>query len=246
MICDSSSVFFNIQTSDATAIYWEVYSDSGWTYLNDNRNYSGAHSEHLVITNADTSMNAFEYRCYVEGTTCPEYSSAAVLAALPLPIPVLTVNTSTPQVCNGNSVTIGTRQNYVTYLWSDNSSNNTITVNQPGEYWVEVTDAYNCKGIDSINILPCSEFYIPDAFTPNNDGKNDTFMPIITGNVTDYRFRVFNQWGQLVFQSSDAGKGWNGTFNVISQPVGVFVWDCRYEFPGTKEEYKRGMAVLVR
>lgn len=71
--------------------------------------------------------------------------------------------------------------------------------------------------------------FLPNSFTPNADGKNDLFTPVIN-NVEEegYEFMVFNRWGQLVFSTTDPmNKGWDGTHNGIKAPVGIYVWKIR-------------------
>ncbi|MEO8771175.1 MAG: gliding motility-associated C-terminal domain-containing protein [Ferruginibacter sp.] len=77
-------------------------------------------------------------------------------------------------------------------------------------------------------------FYIPSAFTPNGDNLNDMLTPIYPlGSTLDY-FTIYNRWGQKVFSTSEQGAGWNGKLQGIDQPIGSYVWICRYRVgPGT-------------
>jgi gliding motility-associated-like protein len=83
-------------------------------------------------------------------------------------------------------------------------------------------------------------FYIPNAFTPNNDGRNDVFRPLIYGSVVNYNFAVYNRWGQQVFMSADWMKGWDGTVRGAPQPAGAFVWYCVYQLQGQEVQTQRG------
>src|SRR5258706_7546293 len=108
---------------------------------------------------------------------------------------------------------IMTNGSYSSYLWNNNATTPSITISQPGAYWLQVKDGNNCAGRDSILVNPknCMEgFYIPTAFTPNNDGKNDVFRPMLFGNVIKYKFIIYNRWGEIVFQTSNLNKGWDG------------------------------------
>ena len=89
-------------------------------------------------------------------------------------------------------------------------------------------------------------FYIPNAFTPNNDGKNDVFKPIIFGNIIHYSFMVYNRWGQKVFESNDLLKGWNGTFHGGMPDADIFMWTCSYQLADGNEENKKGTVTLMR
>jgi gliding motility-associated-like protein len=88
--------------------------------------------------------------------------------------------------------------------------------------------------------------YVPNAFTPNGDGHNNTFKPLLFGNMEYYEFAVFNRFGQMIFTSKDKSKGWDGTYNQLPQNSGAFVWICRYKLAGEKVEVKKGTVLLLR
>lgn len=93
--------------------------------------------------------------------------------------------------------------NYAQYLWSTTSTSSSKGIGQAGLYWVKVTDINGCTGTVSIHVLPkeCLKgFFMPTAFTPNNDGKNDILKPILYGNVKQYQFSIFNRRGANNFQ----------------------------------------------
>jgi len=114
---------------------------------------------------------------------------------------------------------------------------------------LQVTDNNSCVGKEFITISQkdCMVgFYIPNAFSPNNDGKNDVFKPIIFGNVVHYSFMVYNGWGQKVFESKDLLNGWNGTFHGANCDTDIFVWMCSYQLAGGNAENKKGTVMLMR
>ena len=89
-------------------------------------------------------------------------------------------------------------------------------------------------------------FYIPSGFTPNNDGKNDTFKPFIFGNVMAYKFIIYNRWGQIVFQTTDPYKGWDGRFKGQAQDSNVFIWSCTYTLDGKAAAFEKGSVTVIR
>jgi hypothetical protein len=102
-----------------------------------------------------------------------------------------------------------------TYLWSNNSTASSIVIDQPGTYWLQVRDNKNCIGRDTIDVKlkQCLQgLYVPNAFTPNNDSKNDNLKAMLFGVVEFFEFRVYNRFGQLIFQANDMNKSWNGKF----------------------------------
>lgn len=77
--------------------------------------------------------------------------------------------------------------------------------------------------IKIINILSDFAVYVPNSFTPNNDDKNEWFLPVIRG-VKQLSFSVFNRWGKKLFETTSLNEGWDGQFNEEPCPEGVYVW----------------------
>jgi hypothetical protein len=104
-----------------------------------------------------------------------------------------------------------------------------------------------CFALDTINVqvfrtLP--DIFVPNAFVPN--GKNNMLFPKAVGiSKLDY-FRVYNRWGQLVFQSTSLGYGWNGRLNGTIQATGSYVWVVSGTDYTGKKVFKKGTAVLIR
>ena len=145
----------------------------------------------------------------------------------------------------------------ISYSWAPNiyisrATGNQITVKPPQTmtYHLAGTDAGGCVGQDSVTVYFTKEgeqkLFIPNAFTPNNDGLNDIFKPVFTGPATKFDFRVFNRWGQLVFQTSSPGKGWDGIYNSISQPKDVYVYYITAEGWCNGRFEKKGTFVLIK
>lgn len=89
------------------------------------------------------------------------------------------------------------------------------------------------------------DFYIPNAFTPNNDGKNDVFKAY-GSSIKSVELRVFNQWGELVYETKDKDKGWDGIFKGKQQPVGVYPFGVKVTFIDNTVITKRGTVNLIR
>ena len=71
--------------------------------------------------------------------------------------------------------------------------------------------------------------YIPNVFTPNNDGQNDEFKPMATCPVENYQLQIFDRWGNRGFETTDVSIGWDGTFRGSVVATGVYVWRVQYE-----------------
>ena len=112
-----------------------------------------------------------------------------------------------------------------------------------------VTDTYGCtKWVEKvINIYVNCNIDIPSAFTPNGDGKNDRLYPLNAIKAEQLEFKIYNRWGQVIFQTNDWKKGWDGTYSGSLQPQGSYVWMLQYIHRDTKQKIqKKGSTILVR
>lgn len=151
--------------------------------------------------------------------------------------------------CEFNTFNISGQGNFNSYLWNNNDITPGIAITQPGMYWLEVVNQTGCKGRDSVvyALKNCTDdIYFPDAFTPDNNGRNDLFRPLVSNTLKTYSFAVYNRWGQQVFFSKQQGKGWDGTINGSRQPSGIFVWTCTYQFEGQGLQTAKGTVILMR
>lgn len=165
---------------------------------------------------------------------------------LPLPQQFLPGDTT---ICSYGDITLQTLQNYNAYLWSNNSKAPVLKITKPGTYWLQVTDKYNCTGKDSIEVLlkDCMlGFYIPNTFTPNSDQRNDIFRPLLFGNIIQYKFTVYNRWGQMIYQSTTPGEGWDGFVKGMEEKTGIYMWTCMYQLEGETPINKKGTVTLIK
>lgn len=138
------------------------------------------------------------------------------------------------------------------WLNKDTIRNPIATINSVYDslkYIVRVTTPEGCFGTDDIIVRVFRtnpDIFVPTAFTPNKDGKNDILRPICVGITKLDYFRIYNRWGQLIYETSDMEKGWNGTFNGTEQASGTYVFVTQgTDFTG-KVIYKKGTCVLIR
>ena len=114
-------------------------------------------------------------------------------------------------LCTISPVVLDPGAGATNYLWSNGSNSQTISVDHSGTYWV-VAVFGNCLSSDSATVTgdgTGGTLYIPNAFTPNGDFLNETFAAQGTGIAT-FNMRVFDRWGNLLFESDDINKGWDG------------------------------------
>ncbi len=110
-----------------------------------------------------------------------------------------------------------------TYRWQDGSNTSIYHVDTPGIYNIVAMTADQCSAADSVEVFRCCEFSmkIPNVFTPNEDGINDTFKPVLH-DVGLYKMTIVNRWGAILFETNDPEEGWNGFFMNERCPAGVY------------------------
>jgi gliding motility-associated-like protein len=140
-----------------------------------------------------------------------------------------------------------------TYQWTPAAGLNNAGVADPVAT-PEVTTTYRltvaaggCSASDTVKIVVYRRFRLPNAFTPNGDGRNDVFRIPPGVEVGLIRFQVYNRNGLLVFSTVDAGGGWDGTFGGVRQPAGAYVWAIEYvDLHTGKRVQVDGTVMLIR
>ena len=183
-----------------------------------------------------------------DGNGCTNSDTVQITGVLDSPADFLA---DTAHLCRGEDVLIKALNPYKQYQWYNNAITSSILIAAAGKYWLQVTDFNGCTGKDTIEIIAkdCKiSISFPNAFSPNNDRSNNTFRPIVYGKLEKFYMVIFNRWGQKIFESHDAGKGWDGTFKGKSQDTNTFVWMSRYKFSGTgqTEKTEKGIITLIR
>jgi len=135
------------------------------------------------------------------------------------------------------------------YLWNTGDSTPHILARHPGIYSLTVTSEEGCSTADSVEIHKNCYLNIPNAFTPNADGNNDYFMPrqSLSGSLTRFHMKILNRWGELVFETFRTdGRGWDGRYNGVTQPGGVYIYLIEAEISGRINERYQGNVTLLR
>ena len=136
-----------------------------------------------------------------------------------------------------------TDQNPPQHLFTNTPAGKTYIVN------LVVRDSLGCTDTASEKIFKLQSCYVtvPNAFTPNGDGKNDYLYPLNGFTTSELEFQVFNRYGQLVFETRDWTKKWDGTINGSLQPTGTYIWTLHYtDGPSGTKFFLRGSSVLIR
>jgi gliding motility-associated-like protein len=118
----------------------------------------------------------------------------------------------------------------VAYEWtpaaglSDPSSvSPTVTTTTDRQYIVKITTAGGCVVSDTVNVKVKVVIFVPTAFSPDGNGTNDILRPLGELNSIE-KFKIFNRWGQLMFETNVIGAGWDGKFKGADQPSDTYTW----------------------
>ena len=262
--------FIAADTVNASFTYTAVYGCQRDTFL---FSHNGAHNvnswnwtfntitattqNHIIIFPA-TSTN--DIQLIVSNGVCKDTATTQVVlsnevkASFTMPDiicpedPLEVVNTSTGQISS--------------WLWKyDVVGSSTVkdpppflfpTINREAYYTVKLL-AYNSSlgcadsARKTLTVLDHCLIEVPSGFTPNNDGLNDFFQPHNALKADNYEFKVYNRWGQLVFQSRNWREKWDGKINGAYQTTGVFVWMLSYTHRDTgKQVFRKGTVTLIR
>jgi len=120
-------------------------------------------------------------------------------------------------------------------------------------YTIALTDEAGCMAEDMVKVTvrKSRDVFVPTGFTPNDDGQNDLLIVHGQQDVTIRTFRVYDRWGEQVFESgnfaiNDPFVGWDGTFKGESMPTGVYVWVLEAEFRDGAKLVFQGETTLIR
>lgn len=137
------------------------------------------------------------------------------------------------------------------YFWSTGVSGPQLLVLEPGLYTVQIMgECVEAEGVVEVVSGNCAPLvYVPNTFTPNDDGINDRFLPIVSGTVDRYRLEIFDRWGERIHENTDPAGGWNGEVSGAYVQDGVYVWVLEYRSrtdQGVVSERLMGHVTLLR
>jgi gliding motility-associated-like protein len=155
---------------------------------------------------------------------------------------------------------IATNNPAYSYTWQQNPTLQGNTIYNPivqptggttTTYTLTITDANGCINVDSIIVFTqnslCGEPYIfvPNVFTPDGDGLNDAFF-VRGANLTDFYLTVYNRWGELIFETNDQSRGWDGTFKGKTLAPDVFGYYLRCRCDDGTPYFKKGNVTIIK
>jgi gliding motility-associated-like protein len=134
-------------------------------------------------------------------------------------------------ICEGDSLVIDLEDPTTLYTWNGGERKTKETFYDSS--YIQIVGRNYCGEIrDSITLSfrNCECYmYAPNAFTPNHDGKNETFIPKFDCDVYEYSLRIYDRWGIIIFESKDKTTGWSGTKNGVLLPIDVYYYELNYK-----------------
>ncbi len=188
---------------------------------------------------------------------CKSPGSDTVLITVQPPVKVFAGNDTSiaiGQPLQLNAIDIN-NSGFTQYRWSPSIGLNSALIKNPLAilnnnitYTVTAQTTTGCPASDDIvvRVFATPEIYVPNAFTPNDDGVNDVLRPVLAGIKELKFFAVYNRYGQQVYLTSVPGQGWNGMVNGVMQNTGGFAWMAEaVDYKGNVIK-RNGMAVLIK
>lgn len=179
-------------------------------------------------------------------------SISALVIVHPKPNADFSVDLSTLTAFTPDITTINTSSGAVSYEWDFGDFSPISTSDNPTHQYPEnfaalyqieliATNEFGCKDT-AYNHFETKEivvFYVPTAFTPNGDELNQTFKPVFGDGIdkTNFWFKIYNRWGEVVFESFETDFEWDGTFNGSLVPFGSYNYQFYYKLPNTSERH---------
>lgn len=164
-------------------------------------------------------------------------------------MPVMNLGPVDTVACDDHEIYLpfGSQGRVTSYLWQDGSRDSVYHVVEPGIYTIKASN--DCGSVeDSIRVgIGGCKIWMPNAFTPNGDSKNDKFG-VFSRNpqtISDIHFAIFNRKGNLVFETQSANDGWDGTYNGKPQPIGTYYYMLEYTIEG-EQHFDKGDVTLIR
>jgi gliding motility-associated-like protein len=162
------------------------------------------------------------------------------------------LNVSDILVCVDSSVTLHAPYCNCTYEWNTGDKTDSLRIISPGLYSVKIENKNFCSRTDVVDVgyTSCDcDLYLPNTFTPNNDGINEVFKPVYHCEMSDYELKIYNRMGKLVFSTNDPNTGWNGYYRSSNGIEDIYNYSLQYNplIRGVKTELKKvnGMVALI-
>lgn len=155
-------------------------------------------------------------------------------------------------ICKDSTVDLRAFPEGGQYTWNTGAVTNPLSVSKAGTYTVTIVTAEGCELNAAANVAvkhcgpQCPGLYMPNAFSPNGDGRNDYFLPMNMEDITAITLSIYNRWGARIFFSTSLKDKWNGYYNGQPCDVGTYQYEVRYRDCHGEAKVKKGDIALIR
>jgi gliding motility-associated-like protein len=257
--CIQNDITFTVITAEnLTSIVWD-FGDPASGPNNNSASLSPTHvfsspGIYTITANANAPCGSFQMSYVVNAVNCASDCSGTLV-------------TNDSCLVNGTSFQISSTNGVNAVFWNFgdpiSGNSNTSVLETPthffstaGTYAVQCIVQFSCGAdtlYETISVIDCDtlieqncELFVPNVFSPNEDGTNDKLFPNMNCPMENYNFQVFNRWGELVFDTSNQFAKWDGKFNGKECLDGVYVYLIHYNFYGQQMKNVCGNVTLVR
>lgn len=219
--------------------------------INTNNSQTICTGSSVIIHGVNQTTSGIYSQTFVSSSGC---DSVSVINLTVVNTPTLTVSPLIDTIYNGTSIIISAN-GASAYSWSNGNSTSSIIVSptQTSTYCVVGSNSVICTDTVCSDIVVLTgncdnlKIFIPTGFSPNGDGQNDELKLFATAQVEALLFTVYNRWGQIVFETTDITKSWDGNFNSRPMDAAVFTYTLRYTCKSDNaEEVISGNISLVK
>jgi gliding motility-associated-like protein len=150
-------------------------------------------------------------------------------------------------LCQGVPLTLSVLNPNYTYLWKDSTTKKFISITKSGNYWVQAKNQCG-EAFDTLKVSfkDCDcHFHMSNAFSPNNDQLNEHFGPIVDCKFENYSFKIFNRWGELLFETTNPDIAWDGSYKEKQVPIGVYIFTAHFKY-NNQIQTRQGSFTIIR
>ncbi len=236
---------------------------TGWVWnFGDGTSSTSQNPSHTYTASGTYSISV----TVTTGGGCTNNSSSApiVVSAYPFPVASFSINSTYLNLPYDALVCTNQSSGAITYNWNFGDGGQSTEINpnhnytSVGAFQIQLiaTSQYGCSDTAYRQIITDADVVFPNAFTPNTNGpsggyyipgnlNNDIFFPYTSG-VVDFKFQVFNRWGELIFETDNIKQGWDGYYRDKICQLDVYVWKAYVKLNNGKVFNKAGDVTLLR
>ncbi len=239
-----SVTFSNLSVPADVTSSWTFGNGQSSSQTNPSANFSqaGSYSVTLTVTTSQGCSNTLSLPNYITAHPMPVAGFGASPWSVYEDEPVINITDASTGALSWN-YTISSGGFFTTPDF-------TYSFYDTGYHFIQqiVTTAFGCTDqiTQAVQVLPATTLFIPNAFTPNNDGIN-TFFRVVGNTVRDFNLKIYDRWGIKVFESNDIDEGWDGKMrngNLLKQDV--YVYKITYVDHRGNEQLRHGHILLIR